>query len=308
MTYVKLLRMFAATSALVVLGVAAVVRLHPTSLILVAPGVTSRSPYCSRFQASLDGRVKLRQAARTDELLRASHLVRRDAGLTLWSTPQGEFWIPDGDDHVLPLLLAQTERNIYGEDQWAVQPGDVVLDVGAYIGTWTKEALRRGAAKVVAIEPSPDSVECLKRNLSAEIAAGKVVVYPKGIWDSEGALTLFANTSSGVGNSFVEDSGNQGKLDAIPVTTIDRLAAELSLPKIDFIKADVKGATQRLLRGATAVLQRDRPRIALSTEEPADDVSAIAALARRIQPAYQMKCGPCLLDQKEIYTDVVFFR
>lgn len=306
--FVKFLRPFAVVLAMLVLGLAVWVRLNPTSLILVAPGVTSRSPYCSRLQASLDGRVKLRQAARTEELFRASRMVRRDAALTLWSTPQGEFWIPNGDDHVLPLLLAQTERNIYGEDLWAVQPGDVVLDVGAYIGTWTKEALRRGASKVVAIEPSPASVECLKRNLAAEIAAGKVVIYPKGIWDSEGALTLFANTSSGVGNSFVEDSGTQGKIDAIPVTTIDRLAAELSLPRVNFIKADVKGATERLLRGATGVLQRDRPRIALSTEEPADNVSSIAALARRIQPAYQMKCGPCLLDQKEIYTDVVFFR
>jgi hypothetical protein len=30
------------------------------------------------------------------------------------------------------------------------------------------------------------------------------------------------------------------------VTTIDKVAVELGLPRVDFIKADVKGATERL--------------------------------------------------------------
>jgi FkbM family methyltransferase len=225
---VRILRSLAFMSVMAVLGLSVWIRLNPASLILVARGVTSRSPYCSRFQASLDGGIKLRQQARTEEFFRASHLVRRDAGLALWSTSRGEFWVPDGDDHILPLLLAQTERNIYGADQWAVQPGDVVLDVGAYIGTWSKEALRRGARVVVAIEPSPSSVECIRRNLAGEIAAGKVVVYPKGIWDSEGALTLLSSGSSGVGNSFIENAGTAQKFESIPVTTVDRVAAELA--------------------------------------------------------------------------------
>jgi len=25
-------------------------------------------------------------------------------------------------------------------------------------------------------------------------------------------------------------------------------------------------------------------------------------------PSYHMQCGPCLLDNKEVYTDVLFFR
>src|SRR5207248_122638 len=128
---------------------------------------------------------------------------------------------------------AQEERSIYGEGEWGVHRGDVVLDVGAYIGTWTKQALARGAKTVVAIEPSPDSVECLKRNLAAEIATGRVIVYPKGIWDSEGALTLFI-TSTGVGNSFVEAASPGDKKDSILVTTIDKVAAELQLPRVDF--------------------------------------------------------------------------
>ncbi len=92
------------------------------------------------------------------------------------------------------------------------------------------------------------------------------------------------------------------------MTTIDKVAAELGLKEVDFIKADVKGATERLLRSGSGVIQRYRPRIAVSTEEVADDALAISRLVPKIQPAYQMKCGPCLTDGRDIYTDVLFFR
>ncbi len=32
--------------------------------------------------------------------------------------------------------------------------------------------------------------EDLRRNLATEIAAGRVVVYPKGVWDQDDTLTL----------------------------------------------------------------------------------------------------------------------
>ena len=304
----KIVRILVVSLAIAVLAIAVLVRLNPSSTILAARNVHLRSPFCSVWKASLDGRIKLRQYEVAGEIAKASRLVRCEAGLALWTTPSGEFWIPDGSEEILALLLAQEERNIYGTGEWGVKRGDVVLDVGAYIGTWTRQALARGAKLVVAIEPTPASVECLKRNLAAEVAAGKVVVYPKGIWDYEGNLTLLSNSQSGVGNSFVERNDATEKVDAIPVTTIDRVAAELGLTQIDFIKADVKGATERLLRGASGVIRRDRPRIAVSTEEVADDALAISRLARKIQPAYQIQCGPCLTDGTDIYTDVLFFR
>ncbi len=307
MAYSKTVRRGVVLLAIGVLALGAAVRLNPPFLILLSKNVKTRSPFCSVWKASLDGHIKLRQQAVTEELEKASSIVRHDAGLTLWKTPAGDYWIPDGGGDTVQLLLAQEARDIYGNGDWGVRRGDVVLDIGAYIGTWTRQALDRGAKLVVAIEPSPASVECLKRNLASEIAAGRVIVYPKGIWDSETNLTFFEH-GDGVGNSFVEQSSAAAVVHSIPVTTIDKLAAELGLPRVDFIKADVKGATERLLRGGASVIRRDQPRLALSTEEAADDAQSIANVATQIQPRYGMRCGPCLLDQREIYTDVLFFR
>ena len=280
--------------------------LYPGVVVLLVPGVHYRSPFCSKWQAMLDHRIKLRQASDAQAIARASHLVRRESGLALWATPQGEYWIPASDDKVLPILLAQEKRDIYGSRDWGVRAGDTVLDCGAYVGTWARHALDRGAKLVVEIEPSPESVECIRRNLAKEIAGGRVVIVAKGIWDSEGALRFFINPDNTAGNSFVGNE-NSGTTASIPVTTVDRLAAELRLSRVDFIKADIKGATERLLRGGRGVIVRDRPRLAFSTEE-IDDAGGVAALAKSMQPGYEMKCGPCFLSGTDIITDVHFFR
>lgn len=280
-------------------------RFYPGLSLLFASGLKSRSPYCSRWNAVAGVQVQLDQRADAERIARESHIIRRERDLTLWATPDGEYWVPSSDDSVLPILLAQSSRKIYGGRDWGVRQGDIVLDCGAYVGTYARLALSSGAKLVVAIEPSPDSVECLRRNLAREVAEGKVVIYPKGIWDSETTLTLMVNPNNTAGNSFVEGVNS---IAGIPVTTIDKLAGELKLPRVDFIKADVKGSTERLLRGGSAVIARDRPRIVLSTEETIDAPGSIAALAKKIQPAYEMKCGPCLVADKAIYTDVLFFR
>jgi FkbM family methyltransferase len=283
------------------------IRCYPALAVLLAPGVKYRTPYCSKWDAARDVRIKLRQEDGAAAIAAASRVLRREAGLALWATPEGEYWIPESDGAVLPTLLAQARRDIYGSGAWGVQPGDTVLDCGAYVGTTARQALARGARLIVAIEPTPESVECLRRNLAGEIAAGKVIVYPKGVWDSETELTFSVNPANLAGNSFLGSPSGPKQL-SIPVTTIDRVAAELRLRRVDFIKADIKGATERMLRGGRTVIARDRPRLALSTEEANDNAAGIAALTKSIQPAYEMKCGPCLLDGRDVYTDVLFFR
>jgi len=195
---VKTSRFVAGAVAVTILAICLAVRLNPSSLDSTFPRHQEQKPLLLHLEASLDGRIKFKAAIA---------IRRKSFGPADWSEgmgicpsgarPEASYWIPEGDSRILSLLLAQEERGIYGKEEWGVHGGDVVLDVGAYIGTWTKHALARGAKVVIAIEPSPQSVECLKRNLAREVEAGKVVIYPKGIWDSEGALTLFGDSKTG---------------------------------------------------------------------------------------------------------------
>lgn len=283
-------------------------KFYPGLILAVEPGVVYRSPYCSVRQAMAGVATKLEQERTADAILAASTIIKSEDNLDLWQTPKGQYWVPTGRKEILPILLAQQQRNIYGDQAWGVRKGDVVLDCGAHVGTYTRKALAAGASLVVAIEPAPAAVECLRRNLAFEVAQKKVIIYSKGVWDKEDTLTLYTDRNADAGDSFVMHESASKFIEKIPVTTIDKLTSELNLPRVDFIKADVKGSTERAIRGGAMVIGKYHPRMAFSTEETADDPKAIAAVTRGLAPGYHMQCGPCLLDKKEVYTDVLFFR
>ena len=97
------------------------------------------------------------------------------------------------------------------------------------------------------------------------------------------------------GNSFVMQKEHNFVAHSLALTTIDLIKDELKLDRVDFVKMDIKGATERVLRGARRTLATDRPRMAISTEESADDAPSIRALIQELQPAYKSKCGACAM-------------
>ena len=261
--------------------------------------LTGQAPNCSlasllRMKEDNLGHERLAQQFKA-----ASHVVLTDGDIQLWDTPRGRYWISKRDADLISFLLAEQERRIYGSGRTGVRKGDVVLDCGAHVGVFSKEALREGAGKVIAIEPSPVNLECLRRNLAEEIAAGRAVVYPKGVWDNETALS-FRVSSGNSGHDMVVLEGEEADL-KIPVTTIDRLVAELGLERVDFIKMDIEGAERHALVGAKRTIARFRPRMALSTYHLPDDPLKIPEHVRSARKDYNIECGPCGLD-KGVFT------
>lgn len=280
----------------------------PGLSLLAVTDLKSSSPYCTVWQGVRQSDVKLKQADIAAEIAKGTRLVKTEGGLKLWSTPRGEFWVSGTSDQILPVLIAQQERHIYGDaNSGGVRPGDVVLDAGAHVGTFAKAALRAGAKLVVAIEPAPAAVECLRRNLKAEIEAGKVIVMPEGIWDREDKLELFDNGNGNAGDSFVTHGSGSKVVKGIRVRPIDSMVADLKLERVDLIKADVKGATEKGIAGAKETIQRWKPRLVFSTEEPPEDPGSITRLVQQLEAGYKLRPGPCVFDGKEIRSEVVFY-
>jgi FkbM family methyltransferase len=302
---VKPSRVVVALLVLLGLGVAACKFYAPARLFALV--VAGRSPVCplshavkSKFNAQETARVARR-------IIAGSRLVRQESGLDLWDTPKGQYWIPRGNRYVLPFNLAEMERHIYGSGEHFVHAGDIVLDCGASDGDFTREALKAGAKKVVSIEISPSSIECLRRNLALEIASGRVVVYPEGVWDRDDSLALNVNDTNFAANSVVMRWGPMHATVKVPLTTIDKIVAELNLPRVDFIKMDVEGAEVRAIAGAHDTMARFKPRLAIATEHKPDDEFTIPAAVRRVRADYEMQCGPCLEAKRHVRPDVLYF-
>jgi FkbM family methyltransferase len=233
-----------------------------------------------------------------------------DARLNIerFSTGGRDFWIRrEGDTKdgraLLCYLLAEHSWMAATNRSEHVRPGDVVFDCGAHIGVFTDMALRRGAAKVVAIEPDPVNLECLRRNFRSEIASGRVVVYPKGVWSSENVLDLFIGKGNSGMGSMVKDQ-HAGKIQ-VPVSTIDRIALELHIDRVNFIKLDIEGAEREALAGAKQTLARDFPRLMLDTYHRPDDVRVLPFVIGNANPRYRMKCGPC---EESLVPHVTYYR
>lgn len=290
-----------------ILIVAAVAYALSPQVRLAVLVMAGHSPVCP-FAQAVDAETHERELMRAkDRYLYASHKVSEDNGLELWDTPKGRFWIPQGNQFVLPFNLAEMDTHIYGSGSHFVHSGDIVLDCGASDGDFTREALRAGAKLVVSIEVSPPAIECLRRNLAEPIAQGRAIVYPKGVWDQDSTLTLNLSDSNFAANSVVLQPRGSHRDLQVPLTTIDKIVSELKLAKVDFIKMDVEGAELKALAGGAGTIKQFKPRMSIATEHKLDDEVTIPKAVRALRGDYRMSCGPCEAAGGYIRPSVLYF-
>lgn len=293
------------------IGIAALAAAITATLPQTRPALLAlagRGEGCPATHALRIAREKERLTAVKDRILSESKLLEQDpAGLDHWQTPYGPFWIPAGQQYVLPFNLAEMETEIYGAGAHYVQPGDTVLDCGANVGTFARFALRGGAARVVAIEPSPANLECLRRNFEQEIQAGRILLVAKGVWHEKGEMDLMVDPANRAADSFVMQREAATQAARVPLTTIDALVEELRLDRVDFIKMDIEGAETNALRGARNVIKQHRPRMSISAYHLPTDPREIPRIVKAAWPGVRVECGPCNYEEGRLRPDVLFF-
>lgn len=270
--------------------------------------LAGRSPDCPLNSAVQADAWRQEKTETKDRILAASKHTATDGDLEQWETPKGVFWTPKESRYGLPFHLAEQEMNIYGDETQGVRKGDIVLDCGANIGTFTRTALDRGASKVIAIEPAPENLECLRRTFKDEIASGRVVVYPKGVWHKDDWLELHIHHDNSAADSFVIKSKSDEHSVKVPLTTIDKMVAELGLPRVDFIKMDIEGAEPNALRGGRETLAKYHPRLAMSVYHEPSHPKVVPDLIKAAWSGYRMECGPCAVVGNRVRPDIQYYQ
>ena len=297
----RLLQVFIVGGSIVIAGAGAV-WLYPP-LFLWGLAQMDRSPFCPQEEAyrASERRYELIKAIGTvQEGLR---LVESDsAGYELWQISEGQFWIPAGSVGPLTIRVAEQRVGLYGSGAFSINAGDVVLDHGADVGAYVREALGAGAVKVVAIEEDLARRECLRRNFKDAIEQGTVVIYP-GVVEAEQQQA----SNSTLYPIFLESEREPG--DTIPFSKIDLLVLELKLDRVDAIRISSRGVSFRVLNSASDTIRNYRPRLAVSTEEVEDDEVKITEWLARFNLGYQPLCSVCGISADlTIKPDVVLFR
>lgn len=152
----------------------------------------------------------------------------------------------------------------------AIQPGVTVLDIGAHVGVLSLIAAQRVGprGRVVAFEPAPASLAALRAHCRYNGAVGdRVTIAPVVASDAEGTVPFYTFGDSMAASLAKANVAELNAQHPTTVTSVEVRAVRLDHYcvergwTIDVIKIDVEGAELRVLRGARALLERDRPRV-----------------------------------------------
>lgn len=182
---------------------------------------------------------------------------------------------------VYPLLFIEQYEN----DEVKVEIGDVLLDCG---GCWGDTSLifanKVGEmGHIYSFEFIPDNIEIFKRNLALnENISSRLTIVQNAIGEKSGELLSFSNNGPG---SRVENKKTNSNL--VKTITIDDFVTNNKISKVDFIKMDIEGSELPSLKGASNVLKRFRPKLAISIYHSIDDFVNIPIYLKSLNLGYQ---------------------
>jgi FkbM family methyltransferase len=160
--------------------------------------------------------------------------------------------------------------------------GDVVLDVGANIGTHTLalSPIVESSGAVYAFEPQPLIFNILSENIEAN-GLSNVVANCAAVGANDGQTRIPIVDYSVPGN-FGEVAVGNGTL-KVPMIAIDGL----NLARANLIKIDAEGAESDVLQGAAKTIARCRPNLYVENntiETSASLVTLIRSMGYRVAP------------------------
>jgi FkbM family methyltransferase len=175
---------------------------------------------------------------------------------------------------------------------------EVFIDCGAFDGDTVKNLIdtqEYSFEKIICFEPDPSNVENLKAYISNldNVIQEKVVVYQNATGKEKGKIR-FSATGSGASAISLE---GELEVDSIPLDEI--LADEVPT----FIKMDIEGAEIDTLLGASHIIEKYHPILALSVYHQQDHLWRIPLLVNSICSDYSY----FLIPHGEDGLDLVFY-
>ena len=146
------------------------------------------------------------------------------------------------------------------ERERPLREGEVVLDIGAHVGSFTVRAMERvgrGGA-VVAFEPEPRNIAQWRERVeeyarggrrnaivSATPRPGKACLVEAAAWDADARVAFHCNSAHTGGHSVIRNHQHDGEVQVMAVDIGSWLAQRRLRP--DFVKIDTEGAETRIL-------------------------------------------------------------
>ncbi len=141
-----------------------------------------------------------------------------------------------------------------------IRAGDVFYDIGANVGFYTLFASHfvQGSGYVYAFEPFPANADLIDKHIQINHLSN-CRLFRLAVSDKSDRVRFQEGLSDGMGR--IDEQGNL-EVEAI---SLDTLIEREALRPATILKIDVEGAELSVLKGASRLLQTQRPRIFLAT-------------------------------------------
>jgi len=164
-----------------------------------------------------------------------------------------------------------------------VQDFSHVVDVGANIG-WTALRMAGLAQKgwVMAFEPDPVNHQRCEGNVSLNGPAN-LRLFRVALGNESGTVTMEVRTPTNFGGNRIIPDGGDGR--EVEVRKLDDMVVEFPDSQVDLVKIDVEGYELQVLRGATQLIRRSKPRlfVELDDQNLRDQGSSAAELVKFLE-------------------------
>ena len=176
-----------------------------------------------------------------------------------------------------PLYSIVAEGDYEREAGFRPSPGQTVMDLGANLGIFaTRAAALVGPnGKVIAVEPHPENFRRLEGNARRNNLP-QLECVQAAAGDREGTVELFVH-ERGINHSLIHGSGRSL---SVPMKTVDAIARERGLSRLDLLKIDIEGVVPAALKGAAETIRRFHPRITIERDTVPDTEGVDALLAQ----------------------------
>lgn len=187
----------------------------------------------------------------------------------------GDFWVPDIDTHWF-RNRAKTQANFaaggLGRDIGNLDGAiaamtrlagagalaqSSAIDAGANVGAYARR-MAQHFATVHALEPAPDTYDCLARNVQDWGMAGRIVPHAKAVSAAREGVAM--GSGGFLRRSIAREVSGPGDIPAIPLDDLD-------LQDCLFLKLDVEGYELKALEGAAATIDRCRPFVMMEVKD-----------------------------------------
>lgn len=130
-----------------------------------------------------------------------------------------------------------------------LRAGDLFVDVGANVGSYTVLAAGEALSNVVAFEPTPGTFEILQRNIRLNGLGRRVLAHNMCVGSQHGDVKFVSNMDC---MNHVSVPGDEKGVVAVPMDKLDSL---LKINGPTLLKIDVEGYETEVIKGAASLLQ-----------------------------------------------------